>query len=82
MNRDHKEICRIAYKKVGGKWEEVYKETDEAQVNKWLMHDVIAKKIHKAQYITSIKYRTNYDGTDTYTVYYDGGIKNVYTVER
>lgn len=82
MNFDHKEISRVAYKKDGSRWVEVFRETNAHQVNKDLMHDVINKKIHCCKYIKSIKYTPNYDGTSTYTVYYDNNTKSVYTVER
>lgn len=81
MNSTHKEIARICYVKEGRTYKQTYKETDPAEVNKALMHDLINKKLHGCKYITSIKDRCNYDGTRTITVYYDNGVKNEYTVE-
>ncbi len=76
-----KEISRTAYRKIDGKWVETFKETEPEQVYKWLMHDLIAKKLHQAKYITRIKDRTNYDGTRTVEVHYTEGVKNIFIVE-
>lgn len=50
-------------------------------IYKSLMHDLIAKKLHKCTYITSIKDICNYDGTRTITVSYDNDVRRKYTVE-
>ncbi len=81
MNKDHKEIARICFVKNGNKWEQTFKETNEERINKSLLNDIIAKKMHKCTYIKSISERTNYDGTRTFKVYYDNNCMNEYTVE-
>ena len=81
MNKNHKEISRICYAKEDNTWIETFKETDVAAVEHWLLNDLIAKKMHKCKYIKSIKEHCNYDGTRTFTIYYDNNVKNVYTVE-
>ena len=48
-------------------------ETDAATVYAELAAALIAKKIHKCTYIKSIKEWTNYNGTRTVIVNYDGG---------
>lgn len=77
-----KEIKRIAYKKEGNNWKETFVETDQGRIYKSLAYDLRAKYIHKSSYITRIKDVPNYDGTRNITVYYDNGIKSVYTVEQ
>lgn len=81
MNKEHKEISRVCFKKVGNKWEQTFKETNEDTVNKSLLHDIVAKKMHGATYIKRITENCNYDGTRTFTVFYDNNVKNVYTIE-
>lgn len=76
-----KDIKRITYLKEGNAWKECFTETDPAEVEHRLLADIVAKKMHKCTYITSIKERTNYDGTRTFTVYYSNATKSVYTVE-
>ena len=61
MNREHKELARICYKKEGKKWIQTYKETEVALIEKWLLNDIIAKKMHGCTYINSIKENCNYD---------------------
>ena len=75
-----KEISRTMYKKVGSKWEQTYRTTDELEIYKDFANALLCKKIHKCTYIASIKDRTNYDGTRTVTVYYDNGTKAVFIV--
>ena len=81
MNKNHKEIARICFVKEGNTWKQTFKETDVARVEHSLLNDLVAKKMHKCTYVKSIKESCNYDGTRTFTIYYDNNVKNVYTVE-
>ena len=81
MNKDHKEIARICFVKEGKTWKETYKTTDVKEVEKQLLSDIVAKKMHGCTYIKSIKEICNYDGTRTFTIYFNNNTKNVYTVE-
>ncbi len=73
-----KRECQI---KENGKYKTSRIDTDENEVNKSLLHDLIAKKFNGCTYITRIVKRNNYDGTITVTVTYDNGARNIYTVE-
>lgn len=53
---------------------------DGETVYKELSHDLWAKHIAKATYIKRITDRNNYDGTREIVVYYDNGVKRIYTV--
>lgn len=68
-------------KKVNGKYipDGVVEEPD--RVHYMLMHDLIAKKLHNASCIKSIKDRTNYDGTRTITVTYDDNCRRIYRIK-
>lgn len=55
--------------------------TDSLTIHESLAHDLIAKKLHNASYIKSIKDRCNYDGTRTITVTYDNGCRRVYKIK-
>lgn len=73
------EIMRT--QKFNGKaWETTYETTDAARIHESLMHDLIAKKLEKCSYITSIRHTENYNGTATITVTYSGGVRTLYTV--
>lgn len=75
-----KNISMTNYVKNGRNWEAAYTNTNPAEVYKSLAHALIAKKIHECRYIKSIKQASNYDGTQTITVYHDNGVKTVYIV--
>ena len=55
-------------------------ETDAATVYAELSAALIAKKIHKCTYIKSIKEWTNYNGTRTVIINYDGA-RSKYTIK-
>ena len=60
-----------------------YAETRPETVWESLSHELIAKKVNQCRYISRIVRRSNYDGTQTITVYYAkdcGGGKRVYHV--
>lgn len=76
------EISEKMYVKDGSSWKLTNTNTDPETVYKNLCTALIAKKMHGAAYIKSIKDRTNFDGTRTETVYYDNGTKSVFTVSR
>lgn len=76
-----KQIQRVAEKKNGRKWEQTFVTTDEKEVYESLAHDLIAKKLHNASWITRISDRSNYDGTWNITVTYDNGCRSIYTVK-
>lgn len=67
--------------KINGKYQEIRRVTDPAEVEHDLMHDLIAKKLHSCTYIKSIKDRTNYDGTRTITVTYTNNVRRIYRIE-
>lgn len=75
-----KRVCQV---KENGKYKtaKLDYDTDEKEVYKSLLHDLIAKKFNGCTYITRIVKRNNYDGTITVTVTYDNGVRNIYTVE-
>lgn len=76
-----KEIRRIAEVKEGKAWRQTYVTTDEKEVYESLARDLVAKKLHKATYIKSVKDVSNYDGTRDITVTYDNGVRSVYTIK-
>lgn len=67
--------------KNNGKYQEIRRVTDPAEVEHDLMHDLIAKKLHACTYIRSIKDRTNYDGTRTITITYTNDVRRIYRIE-
>lgn len=67
--------------KVKQGWQ-VYRESlDPEEVHESLMHDLIAKKLEKCDYIKSIKRVQNYNGTINIIVTYDETLRRVYTVK-
>ena len=66
-----KEISRVYEVNENGKYRETYRTTDKAEANKCFMHVLRAKYIYKVTYITRIERNNNYDGTETYKVYYN-----------
>ena len=64
-----------------GAWKCEWETDDPAEVHERLMHDLIAKKLHKCSYITSIKdYPNHKDDTRTITVFHDNDCKTEYRV--
>ena len=76
-----KQVSRVAEKKVGRNWIETYRTTEPAEVYKSLAKDMVNKKLCECRYITRIRRRSNYDGTETITVNYDNNIRSVYVIE-
>lgn len=64
-----------------GKWHTVYTVYNRDRILEGLAYDLAAKYIGKAQRIRSIRRRQNYNGTQTYTVYYEDGRRCIYTVD-
>lgn len=67
--------------KNGREWETSNIITDKETIHRYLSHDLIAKKLHSCKYITSIRDRTNYDGTRTIIVSYTDGVRRIYIIE-
>jgi hypothetical protein len=67
--------------KINGKYTEIRRCTDENEVNRDLMHDLIAKKMHNCTYITRITDTPLYDGTRKITVTYNNKIRRIYRIE-
>ena len=77
--------------KEGRTWKETYyldetmeyleNESAKEHIYKCLMHDMIAKKLHKCTYIKSITRSNPYDGTELVTVTYDNDSRRIYKVE-
>ena len=70
--------------KVGNVWQTTF-EKDGPEVWEDLAKDLLAKKLEACRYITSIKRKQNYDGTNTIIVNYAsdcGGGRRVYTIKR
>lgn len=68
--------------KEGNKWRETYYSDDPVYVNKCFMHVLRAKYMWRCTYITKIVRRNNYDGTETYKVYYDNGGRETFVIEE
>ena len=79
-----KEIKREYYKRIDSRnYKKTYETTDEQRVIESLANALKYKYIYKASSIRSIKCIPNYDGTETFTIYYNGtGDKEVLTVKR
>lgn len=76
-----RQIQRLVEKKVNGKWYETFRETDESKIWESLAKDLIAKKLHKASWVKSVRDASNYDGTRNITVTYDNDVRSIYTVK-
>lgn len=76
-----REMQRLVEQKVNNAWVETFRETDENKIWESLAKDLIAKKLHKATWIRSVRDNSNYDGTRDITVYYDNGVRAIYTVK-
>lgn len=76
-----REMQRLVEKKVDNAWVETFRENDESKIWESLAKDLIAKKLHKATWIRSVRDSSNYDGTRDITVYYDNGVRSIYTVK-
>lgn len=76
-----REMQRLVEQKVNNAWVETFRETDENKIWESLAKDLIAKKLHKATWIRSVRDSSNYDGTRDITVYYDNGVRSIYTVK-
>jgi len=73
---------RYIDRKVGSRWENVpIPNESEVEVLHALAADLAAKYIGKAPYIRRICRRNNYDGTQTYTAYYDNGVRITYITD-
>lgn len=75
-----KTISRKYEKKDGNKYIETYYSEDKNYVNECFMHALRAKYIHKCTYIKKIIRNNNYDGTETYKIYYDNGGRETYII--
>jgi len=75
-----RQIEMTIYTKNGATWTQGRTTTDETEIYKSLAAGLLHKKIHKCSYIKSIKDACNYDGTRNVTVYYDNGVKALYTI--
>lgn len=75
-------VSRTAYKKDGKDWVETCRITDPMEVYRALAMDMVHKKIHQCRYIKRITRMPHYDGTQTISVYYDGGVRADYLVEN
>ena len=76
-----REMQRLVEQKVNNAWVETFRETDENKIWESRAKDLIAKKLHKATWIRSVRDSSNYDGTRDITVYYDNGVRSIYTVK-
>lgn len=76
-----RELRKVIEIKNGKKYEVDTIITDVAAVYESLARDLVAKKLQACNWITSIKDRTNYDGTRTITVTYNNGCRALYTVK-
>ena len=76
-----REIMMTVFVKAGNKWNISNTNTDKTEIYKSLANDLLKKKIHKCEWIKSIKDVCNYDGTRTITTYYTNGVKRVYVVD-
>lgn len=77
MTRGFKREMQV---KRGAAWETTYTNADDADIIKALSVDMAAHYIGKAQYVKTIKRHNNFDGTQTYTTYYNNGTRCVYLV--
>lgn len=75
-----KEIKREFQVKEGRNWRTEHVDTDITNIYRFLSGDLISKKINGSDFIRSIKRVNNYDGTQTITVTYAMGTRNVYTI--
>lgn len=76
-----RETNRIVYVKQDGKWLVQRIVTDPTTIYKYLLDDFINQK-YGSKFITRIRRHQNYDGTVTFTVWYDNDVKADYTIER
>lgn len=63
-----------------GTYKETQRITDPEQIYRDLTHDLIASKLHKADYIKSIRDKCNYDGTRTITITYNNNVRRIYQI--
>lgn len=75
-----KEVRRIIEQKEGKTWKQTSIVTNPERIYTALAHDLQARYIWKAPYITRIQDRSNYDGTRTVTVNYDNDCRSIYIV--
>lgn len=77
-----KEIKRVCEVKQGKKYIVTFTETNELDVYRWLVDDLISKKMCGCRYIKRIVRTSNYDGTQNIVVYYDNNVRNTYTIKN
>lgn len=76
-----RELTKVIEIKNGKKYEIESVTTDVTTIFESLARDLVAKKLQACTWITSIKDRTNYDGTRTITVTYNNGCRALYTIK-
>ncbi len=74
-------IKRVIEVRSGKKWTVSAEQYDRETILHSLASDLAAKYIGRAQYVRRIERRSNYDGTQTYTVTYDNECRSIYTVD-
>jgi hypothetical protein len=72
----------VMEKKVGNKWVETSRNENPEFVHKMLMDDLIAKKLCNCNWIKSIAYKPQYNGTSVIIVTNDNGYRAVFTIKR
>jgi len=70
------------YIKLDGEWELSAINEDKNATYKSLAQDLIYSKLHNCTWIKKITEENKFNGFEEITVYFDNGIKSVYTVER
>ena len=76
-----RELTKVIEIKNGTKYEIESTTNDVTTIYESLARDLVAKKLQACNWITSIKDRTNYDGTRTITVTYNNGCRALYTIK-
>ena len=74
-------INMVTEVKENGKYKVSYTYDDALYIYDRLAHDMIAKKINRCTWITSIKRTPLYNGFDRITVTYNNKVRNIYTIE-
>ena len=74
------ESCTIEARN-GREWVQTYRTENPENVQRRLCHDLVAKKLHHAEYVKRITDKTNYDGTRTIRVLYNNGTRATYRIK-
>lgn len=75
-------ILKIVEKKQGRKWVEEYRTKDVTTVYRELGLRMVSKKLHRCNWIKSIRHTTLYNGYQKIIITYDNGYRDVFYVEN